>query len=1152
MKKKISTIQIKHNRNSATAPYLYQFQLILLVLALIFSLMGISLLTASTIQWRYQPVAGFVDSSPAVCDLDGDDVLDLVICTTAGRVLTLDSKGNRKWFFDVGGTISSPPTILGDQNPKIVVITNPGKIACLNGKSGSRMWEMAMPGEIDWGSTAIAVADLNGNGRQQIVATDRGGHMICLDENGTTLWMTKQKFGFNSAPALVDLDGDGQVEILFGSTASALMCFSYEGKIRWSLKGKGSVGSSPVICDLNGDGTPEILLGQGNDLIAVNRKGKILWRFRMRKQIHDAIAVGDINEDNKAEIVAVDLSGQVVCLTANGRLLWTGNAEQRVRRSPAIADINGDSVMEIIVGGYSSALHIFDSDGNLKERIPLRGAMNSSPTIVDFKGNQRLSIVCATGADVVSYTWMDSKPEIKPLVLWSEYRVNSARTASIIMGKIEKRVRFARVHYGDFYVGINEFCVNVENPKTQILKLEIEISQNGASPFKSKFTSSDSIFQYTLPYSISGKNATNIKFASKIFSGKRLLSSREKIFYIVPFAKDVADLQKTLADTKEQLPGIIDKQYVSDRLMILSNRLKQVDKQAERSGTLPLIEGNNLKNEIVSLRNEATRLLGLAKAASKTGTILSVSGANPWAPFGGIEEFVEGRTAPPELKIEAFGGETESAALNLSNFSSRSLIVRVEPEPIYSELDSSLVQAANVFSFHEVLPVPTEATDFPYSADALPLLGQANTLIIPPWENRQLWIKANVSALCPGKWKTKIRFRTLETESQEAEANIFINVWKTHLPEKQSLKLCHWGYVHTSILKDQPQAALNDQVDHGTNVFVATNTFVPKANYDENGILIGEIDFSQHDKYVRQHSPHGIILFFNYQASLKCPAQKFSPQWIKAYKHWLKFWIDHMLKIGVGYEDYAFYPIDEPGLREGLVEAFIAYSKPIREVDAKAQIYTDPVERATMSDLKSMAPYVDIWCPNRNGYLLEKGGEKLTFLKSIGKTVWTYECEGNAKLQSPLGYYRAQSWLVWSRGLTGIGFWSYCTSRYDPWYTPAGGHDYLLIYQGNGVVTSKRWEAVRDGIEDYSMLQQLKDAIENASDKPELAATIEAAKKVLGEDASIIAHFCGLEKAGTKPGIAGLGKVREVEDVRWEKIKDVRRKIAKIFEALSE
>ncbi|MBC8184509.1 DUF4091 domain-containing protein [candidate division KSB1 bacterium] len=777
----------KHFLNSQT----------LIVLFLIYSFMGINPSTASTIQWRYQPIAGFVDSSPAVCDLDGDGSLDLVMATTAGRVLALNLKGNRMWFYNVGGTISCPPTILDFERPKILVITNPGKVTCLDGKTGARSWEIA------------------------------------------------------------------------------------------------------------------------------------------------------------------------------------------------------------------------------------------------------------------------------------------------------------------------------------------------------------------LPYSIVGLSATNIKFVCKVFDGKKLISVRGKVFYIVPFAKDLADLQKTLADLKEPIPDIADQKYVRDRLTILSGQLSQLEKQTDLAGTLSSIERNTLRDEIALLRNEATRLLGLAKAAAKAGTILAVSGANPWAPFGGINEFIEDRTFSPGLNIEAFGGETESAALNLMNFSSRPLIIRVEPEPIYSELDSSFVQANKVFSFHEVLQVPTQAMDYPYSADALPLLGQAGTIIIPPWNVRQLWISADVSALSSGKWITKIRFRTLESESKEATAHISIDVWKSHLPKQQYLKLCHWGYVHTSILKDQPEAALKDQVNHGTNVFVATNTFAPKANYNEDGNLIEEIDFSQHNEYVLQHFSHGLILFFNYQSSLKGPAKRFSPQWTKAYKHWLKTWIDHLLKIGVAYKDFAFYPIDEPGLREGLVDAFISFSKPIREVDANAQIYTDPVERATMSDLKRMAPYVDIWCPNRNGYLLKIGAEKLAFLKSTGKTVWTYECEGNAKHQSPLGYYRAQSWLVWFRGLTGIGFWSYCTSRYDPWYMPAGGHDYLLIYQGDGVVTSKRWEAVRDGIEDFSMLQQLKETVENVSNKTECAATIQAAKKVLGVDASIIAQFCGLDEAGTLPGINGLASVRELEDFRWEKIKTVRRKIAGLLEALA-
>jgi hypothetical protein len=453
-----------------------------------------------------------------------------------------------------------------------------------------------------------------------------------------------------------------------------------------------------------------------------------------------------------------------------------------------------------------------------------------------------------------------------------------------------------------------------------------------------------------------------------------------------------------------------------------------------------------------------------------------------------------------------------------------------------------------MITFHEVLDVPTQSLDL--SADALPILGQAQTIILPAWDVRQVWLTIDVSGLKPGEWQTKLRFRSLAVESAEAVTGLTVKVWKTKLADTQQLKLCHWGYVESSVLRDQPEAALQDQVGHGTNVFVATNTFAPRATFDENGTILGSLDFSDHDPYVRRHAPKGLILFFNYQASLKGPADRFTESWRKAYKQWLKAWVDHLQQMGIGYDQFAFYPIDEPGLNEGLVEAFISYSKPIREIDPKIQLYTDPVARASLSDLKSMAPYVDIWCPNRNGYLLNEGLDKLAYLKSTGKTVWTYECEGNAKHQSPLGYYRGQAWLAWYRGLTGIGFWSYCTSQYDPWYVPKGGADYLLIYQGDGVVTSKRWEAVRDGIEDYSLLMQLQTALEKAQKNKDMINTLQSARELLSGEAITIAKFCGIDENGTQPRASGLSAVRRLEDERWQKYKKVRRKIAQLFSEL--
>ncbi len=203
-----------------------------------------------------------------------------------------------------------------------------------------------------------------------------------------------------------------------------------------------------MVSDLDNDGQPEILLGRSDGLSVLTHKGTIRWHYRMKKPVHDAIAMGDIDDDGKEEIIVIDLSGYVACLNSEGILRWAASAEERVRRSLAIADIDGDSVVEIIIGGYSAALHIFDPDGNLKEHVPLPAAMNACPTIVDFRGENKICELCATIAEIVALSWMETKYQVDPPILGSEYRANSARTGSSRTGSYfptesEERVRIS-------------------------------------------------------------------------------------------------------------------------------------------------------------------------------------------------------------------------------------------------------------------------------------------------------------------------------------------------------------------------------------------------------------------------------------------------------------------------------------------------------------------------------------------------------------------------------------------------------------------------------------------------------------------------------------------------------------------------------------
>ena len=95
--------------NYLTFPYFKKLLFVLFTLLFISSNINASVNKL----WSYRPLAGFVDTSPAIGDLDNDGVKDLVFSTVTGRVLALNSLGLRMWYYDVEKhIITTPPIIL--------------------------------------------------------------------------------------------------------------------------------------------------------------------------------------------------------------------------------------------------------------------------------------------------------------------------------------------------------------------------------------------------------------------------------------------------------------------------------------------------------------------------------------------------------------------------------------------------------------------------------------------------------------------------------------------------------------------------------------------------------------------------------------------------------------------------------------------------------------------------------------------------------------------------------------------------------------------------------------------------------------------------------------------------------------------------------
>ncbi|MGI6295610.1 MAG: glycoside hydrolase domain-containing protein [Armatimonadota bacterium] len=186
---------------------------------------------------------------------------------------------------------------------------------------------------------------------------------------------------------------------------------------------------------------------------------------------------------------------------------------------------------------------------------------------------------------------------------------------------------------------------------------------------------------------------------------------------------------------------------------------------------------------------------------------------------------------------------------------------------------------------------------------------------------------------------------------------------------------------------------------------------------------------------------------------------------------------------------YVQHIADEP--TDTNAETYIAVAKLLKQYAPKI-----PIIDASMCE--TIAGAIDIWVPQTSGL-----DQKLDFYqarKQLGEHVWIYTC------LSPKGKYmnrfvdyhtlstRLLHWVNFKYDATGYLHWGLTYWHGDPFkdlepnwggdtFLPPGD-DHLVYPSSRGPLSSIRWEAMRDGIEDYEMLKLLQ------KQNPKLASEI--------------------------------------------------------------
>lgn len=300
---------------------------------------------------------------------------------------------NSLWSIKTEGEIIATPAlgdINGDKVNDVIFANTAGTVRALDGITGKLIYEVKVTGQV---MASIALIDMDNNGKQEVIVATTAGEINVIDDQGRIFWKSPDNLKMGnivSSPVLGDFNKDGVPDIVVGSENMGIVVL--EGKRGWMLwnsakKFTTALIATPLITDVNGDGVPDIIaIDHAGNAVALNgTNGWVLWEQKLEGTFVASPALVRLGSDRfGAAFISEDGTAYLV-RRSNGALVWTYKTQKKTKSSPIAVDINKDSRDDIFFTAGSPAL-VYAIDGRSGDKIwsnnQIQTDIDSSPAVI--------------------------------------------------------------------------------------------------------------------------------------------------------------------------------------------------------------------------------------------------------------------------------------------------------------------------------------------------------------------------------------------------------------------------------------------------------------------------------------------------------------------------------------------------------------------------------------------------------------------------------------------------------------------------------------------------------------------------------------------------------------------------------------------------